>query len=603
MLSAQNLSKEGEALLWSHGRVGFGSWTSPYRDSGVSEHDVGGATLGLAVYGNLYAISGFTVHGSAWPEVAKRLVDLYLQDGIAGLAKIRGEFALAIWDGRSQSVHVATDPFRVHPIFYYEDEEKLTFSSHIKGLLRCPGAIVRRVNPKAVIDLMAFSSVATPDTIYQDIKKLPPGHALCLKGGVCRVSSYWDLDFLHPQSCSERELVIQLKQMLSDSMRLRYEVDRESEATGAFLSGGVDSSTVNGLLAGLSNRPVKSFSIGFQEQPFNEIEYARIVAKHFKLDHHEYFVTPRDVLDAIPLVVDTFDEPYANASAIPTYFCAKLARAHGVNILYAGDGGDELFAGNERYATERLFRYYSDLPLWLRSTVIEPAVFGLESFWSLNVLTMGKKYIRRASIPNPQRMTSYGIFNVLSLSDYFESDFLHALGKNYDPYTPVNEHYHRAPAKKELDRHLYIDLKMTISDNDLFKVSRMTEAAGVTARYPFLDNRLAEFAATLPGEKKMNGTELRTFFKRAYADLLPHEVIKKKKHGFGLPIAGWLKTDRHLNDMLQDLVMSPQSLQRGYFRQKAITELVDRHKTETSSFYGAILWNLMILELWHRNNM
>lgn len=601
MLAVQDLAKQGEPLLWSDGFVGFGSWKSPYRTSGVSAREMGPAKLGLAAYGNFYAISGVTVNRSTWPELAERLMDLYLQDGLAGLAKVRGEFALALWDGRSQSLHVATDPFRVQPLFYYEDKEKLTFSSHLKGILRGSGVIDRSINPKAIIDLMAFSSVATPDTIFQGIKKLPPGHSISLQRGDSRVSCYWDLDFQHPQSCSERELVLQLKQVLSDSVRLRYETDRESEAVGAFLSGGVDSSTVNGLLSGLSNGPIKSFSIGFQEQPFNEIEYARLVARHFRLDHQEYFVTPRDVLDFIPTLVDSFDEPYANASAIPTYFCARLAREHGVKILYAGDGGDELFAGNERYATERLFRYYSDLPLWLRKAFIEPTVSGLEGILKLNVLTKGKKYIRRASLPNPQRITSYGIFNVLSLTDYFESDFLESLGKHYDPYAPVTGHYHRAPAKSELDRHLYIDLKMTISDNDLFKVNRMTDVAGVTARYPFLDVRLAEFAATVPSGRKMSGTELRTFFKHAYADLLPREVIVKQKHGFGLPIAGWLKTDRKLNEMLHDLLMSPQALQRGYFRQKAITELVQRNEGEASSFYGAILWNLMILELWHRN--
>lgn len=601
MLSVQHVSGEGEPLLWSNGSVGFGSHKMPHRNSGISERDLGGEKLGLVVYGNLYAIDGDSVRAPEGADVAEPLLNLYLRDGISGLLKVRGEFVLAIWDGRSETLHLATDPFRVQPMFYYVDQEKLVFSSHLMGILRGPGRIRRKINPKAIVDLVAFSAITTPDTIYQDIKKLPPGHVLSLQKGRCLVSGYWDLDFRHPQSCSDDELVFQLKQALFDSIRVRYELDRESQATGAFLSGGIDSSTVNGLLSSLSSSSVKSFSIGFQEEPFNEIEYARIVARHFKLDHHEYFVTPRDVLNVLPLLVNSFDEPYANASAIPTYFCARLARSHGVNVLYAGDGGDELFAGNERYATERLFRYYSDLPKWLRR-VIEPVVFGLGSVCPLDVVAKAKKYIRRASIPMPQRMTSYGIFNLLRLADYFEPDFLKSLESNYDPYSPVYEHYFRARALTDLDRHLYVDLKMTISDNDLFKVNRMTEAAGVVARYPFLDIRVAEFAATVPSRKKMKGTQLRTFFKKAYADLLPQDVISKTKHGFGLPIAGWLRTDRQLGDMVQDLVESPRALQRGYFNRKAITELIQRHKVEKSSFYGTILWNLMVLELWHRSN-
>ena len=280
--------------------------------------------------------------------------------------------------------------------------------------------------------------------------------------------------------------------------------------------------------------------------------------------------------------------------------CAKLAVEHGVDVLYAGDGGDELFAGNERYSSQRIFEYYTRLPNALQNWVVKPTVTALADLTGLNLFVLGKKYIRRASIPLPERLSSYGLFNIITMSQLLDEDVLKAIGAGYDPYHPIRGHYIKAPAATDLDRQLYVDLKITISDNDLFKVTRMTQAAGVTVRFPFLDHKLAEFAARVPAKVKMPSRELRVFFKRAYSDLLPREIIAKTKHGFGLPIPVWLRTDKQLNDMMHELVLGTRTVQRGMFRMKALGELVDRHRTETGSFYGDILWNVMAWELWLR---
>lgn len=212
----------------------------------------------------------------------------------------------------------------------------------------------------------------------------------------------------------------------------------------------------------------------------------------------------------------------------------------------------------------------------------------------------GKKYIQRARVPYPERLSAYGLFETLSLAELLEDDFRATLTRDYDPAGPMHHYYFQAPATSALDRQLYIDLKLAISDNDLFKVTRMTEAAGVAVRFPFLDHCLAEVAATVPATLKMRGTQLRSFFKRAYADLLPLATRTKPKHGFGLPIPVWLRTDKRLNEMMHDLVLSPTSIQRGYFQKRALETLVTRHQTDATSFYGTVLWNLMALELWHR---
>jgi len=352
----------------------------------------------------------------------------------------------------------------------------------------------------------------------------------------------------------------------------------------------------------LAERPIKSFSIGFDGQRFNEIDYARGAARAFGAKHHEYFLSPKDVRKVLPILLEGFDEPYGNASAIPTYFCARLARENGVHALYAGDGGDELFAGNERYATQRLFDYYYKIPAWFREPIVRPLTFALADKLGGTLFVKAKKYIQRASIAYPQRLTSYGFFSVIPLTDFLQGGLLEIVGKGYDPYAPINSYYFRAPATNGLDRQLYIDLKLAITDNDLFKVTRMTESAGVTVRFPFLDPLLAEFAATIPSSLKMRGRRLRSFFKTAYADLLPRSTIIKKKHGFGAPISVWLRTDRWLNELVHDLLLSPRTIQREYFRKDAIESLLHHHHTDQTSFYGTVVWNLMMLELWLRHH-
>jgi asparagine synthase (glutamine-hydrolysing) len=470
----------------------------------------------------------------------------------------------------------------------------------MKGILACPFPVKLNTNLGAVVNLVGSSFVPTPNTIFGEIKKLPPGHYLRYQNGDFKVAPYWDIDFTRTSCEKEVELTEKLRRKLSEAVSIRLVCDRPHERVGTFLSGGVDSTTVTGLITGLTGRSVKSFSIGFDESQFNEIDYARIAARAFSSEHHEYFVTAKDTYDVIPLLIDSFDEPFANASAIPTYFCAKLARENGVDVLYAGDGGDELFAGNERYASQRPFDYYYLIPRWIRDGFVQPAVFGLANISNLSLFVKGKKYIERASVPYPQRLTSYGLFNILPMAELFDSEVVSSLRSGFDPYEEIYSLYHQAPARSELDRQLYIDLKSAISDNDLFKVNRMAEAAVITVRYPFLDHRLAEFAATVPAKVKMRGRQLRSFFKNAYADLLPQQIRAKRKHGFGLPIPVWLRTNSRLNEMMYDLVLSPRSIQRGYFRRKAIEQLVELHKTDDGSFYGTILWNLMVLELWHR---
>ncbi len=579
--------------------VAFGSQEFPGRITGIAESRNGQWTYTLAMHGSLFNTPELSSQQTGIDSLPQVLLDLFLADGISFLSKLRGEFAIAVWDDREQTLWLATDRFRIHPLFYYHHKNVFAFASRLQAITACPLAVQCTVNHESLVHVVAGSMIPTPTTIFHEIKKLPPGHLLSLRRGKLRVGSYWDIKF-SPSDMSEDDLAAQLRRDFADAISVRLQQDSSPYYVGTFLSGGIDSSTVTGVMTQLIKGPVRSFSIGFGEEPFNEIEYARIAARAFASQHTEYFVTPKDVLDAVPVLLRAFDEPYANASAVPTYYCAKVAKDQGVNILYAGDGGDELFAGNERYATRRVFDYYQRLPLGLRMMLLEPVVTKLAQSTGLRLFARARKYIDRAKVPYPERLAAHGVFEIIPMRELMSDSVLESLHEGFDTMEPTYTYYRQASAWTQLDRELYVDLKLAISDNDILKVVRTTEAAGVLVRFPFLDHRLAEFAATVPAKVKMRGTQLRTFFKRAYSDLLPAATRTKRKHGFGLPIPVWLKTHRALNELMHDLVLSPRARQRGIYRERTLERIVHNHRNDSTSFYGTLLWNLMMIELWFR---
>jgi asparagine synthase (glutamine-hydrolysing) len=601
MLRATDRTAEREVFSATLGATGLGVQRFRGGMAGIAEEALHGQRSALAFQGDIYNLGELFPSGEKGSNPIDGMLRLYLKEGMAFLKRIHGEFALALWDGSRETLYLATDRFRMHPLFYYLDQNKIIFASRIKSIQACPFSAQLTIRPEAIIDAVASSFIPTPATIFQEVKKLPPGAVLIYQSGRATIEPYWNMNFLTPSRQSEQALSSETRKLFRGGMEARLKADGLSDRIGTFLSGGIDSTTVLGVLTELTGHPIKTFSIGFDETRFNEIDYARIAARAFGAEHYEYFVSAKDTYDAIPILLENFDEPYANASSVPTYFCAKLAREQGVDFLYAGDGGDELFAGNERYATQRLFDYYQRIPVWFRKPLLEPLIFALAKGLKRDLWLKGKKYIQRANIPYPERLTSYGFFNVIPMREFFEEGFLRRVEKGYDSSASVRSHYLQAPARHELDKQLYLDLKLAISDNDLFKVTRMTQAADVAVRFPFLDHRFAEFAGTIPAEMKMRGRKLRSFFKETYADLLPLETRTKTKHGFGLPIPVWLRTDKRLNEMMLDLVLAPQSIQRGYFRKESLEKIVACHRTDETSFYGSALWNLMMLELWHRN--
>ena len=352
--------------------------------------------------------------------------------------------------------------------------------------------------------------------------------------------------------------------------------DEPSSVFGCFLSGGTDSSTVTGLMGQVLGQPTQAFSIGFDDPRYNEISYARVAAKHFSCPHHEYFVRPKDILELLQKASEAYDEPFGNSSIIPTYYCGKLAAEHGVTHLLAGDGGDELFGGNERYVKDQVFEHYRYVPKWARDGVLRPALDLASRSFPNGLVKKASNYVRRASLPFPERIFSYSFLATSKLSELFAPDFLGACNGT-DPLEPARRHYRAAPASDPLNRWLYLDLKMTIGDNDLRKVTRMTELAGVQVRYPLLSPELADFAGTIPPRMKVKKEQLRYLFKKAMKPVLPMEIIQKPKHGFGLPYSVWVGEFKPLREFTFDTLGSQQCRERGYFRRDLLEWVWQRY--------------------------
>jgi len=533
--------------------------------------------------------------GASDLSAAAVVAKLYERFGTEFLTKVRGAFSIVLWDKRDKILLAATDCFGIHPLVYSEGDRAFLVASRIDGLV-ASGEVSTEINPRAVANCINYTVNLAPGTIFSKIQRLLPGTYLLVSAGQVRTVRYWDMKYTDARRGDEAGLSRQLEAVVEESVKVHAHQGPFSEM-GAFLSGGTDSSTVVGMMSRMDRGPVKTFSIGFEEQRFNELEYARITAKKFQADHHEYLVNAKDCLEALPGMIRYFDEPFGNSSAIPTYFCAKIAAENGVKILLAGDGGDELFAGNERYLTDSIFEAYQKVPRVLRKSLVEPVLAAIPV--RNGVVGMARSYVRRSNLPQPHRFFSYNLLVDNAASEIFEPDFVTSLG-GYSVLEIPTAYYQEGPAKQHLDRLLYMDVKITLGDNDLLKVTRMSELAGIQARFPLLDRRVADFSGTIPSGLKVKGSQKRYLFKKAFRELLPAEVIQKKKHGFGIPVAFWMKSDPKMRELTRDVLLSARTYHRGYFKRSFIEDLLRKHEDDKTAFYGDLLWIFLTLELWFR---
>jgi len=434
--------------------------------------------------------------------------------------------------------------------------------------------------------------IPAPATVYREHARLRAGHALSYDAGRTTTRPYWQLRFAEPPHGTVEEF----KPAFRAALDAGVASVSDSAACGAFLSGGTDSSTIAGLLGTSKGAAARTYSIGFAAAGYDEMEYARITARHFGTDHHEYYVTPDDVVAAVPLIAAAYDQPFGNASAIPTYYCARLARADGVTRMLGGDGGDELFGGNTRYAKQYQLALYERIPPGLRR-LLEPAVLGIPGIASLPVLRKLHSYVSQARQPMPARYETYNLLSRLGPENVFDREFLAGVDRG-EPLALLDQAYTATDARSLINRLVALDLKFTLADNDLPKVTRTCDIAGVDVAFPLLHEAVVDLSTKLPASFKVRGGQLRYFFKEALRDFLPEATIAKKKHGFGLPAGLWLRDHPPLRDLGGDALASLRK--RHIFRNDLLDDLMSTRLSEHAQYYGTLTWVLMMLEMWFR---
>jgi asparagine synthase (glutamine-hydrolysing) len=500
---------------------------------------------------------------------------------------VDGPYAVALRepDGR---VLLAVDRFAIRTLCYRVDGEGLRFAERADAL----GA--GELDAQAMLDYLYFHVVPSPRTVFAGVRRLPPAHCAVFQHGRLTVTPYWVPRF-EPLAAPEfgalrEEFRALLRQSVADALG--------GGKPACFLSGGTDSSTVAGMIGLAAGRPAATYSIGFEAEGYDEMHYARIAARHFGTEHHELYVDADSLVDAIPKVAAHYDQPFGNSSAVPAYLCAHLAQADGVQRLLAGDGGDELFGGNSRYATQRLFEWYASVPEVVRERLLEPA-FALPSIRRTPLLRKGAGYIEQARTPLPDRLNSFNLLQRLGPENVLTEAFLAKI----DRAEPVHAQRHvwaQAEASSEINRNLAYDWRYTLADNDLPKVRAATRLAGVEVGFPLLDDDLLAFSLRLPSDYKLKGFKLRWFFKEALRGFLPDAILAKKKHGFGLPFGVWAAQPGALRDLAVEALDGVK--RRGIVRPDFLHDLVHRLLPEPPGYYGEMVWILMMLEQWLRSS-
>ena len=525
------------------------------------------------------------------------IIHAYEEYELEFVQHLRGMFAFAIWDARRGRLVLARDRVGKKPLYYYQGADQLFFASELKALLQAP-SVPRQIDLVALDEYLTYQYIPAPHTILQGVCKLPPGHLLVANTQTGRVDiqRYWQLNYQPKMHLSEAEAAEELRARLAEAVRLRLISD---VPLGALLSGGVDSSIVVGLMAQTSDQPVKTFSIGFEQSSFNELPYARQVARRFGTDHHEFIVRPEAVA-VVPEIVHYLDEPMADSSAIPTYYVAKMARQH-VTVVLNGDGGDEVFAGYERYPTVLALLRLSRLPAWLLQGVLRPVLAAWpehldykrivargRTLTEVSHLSLGEHFLRQETV-----------FPRWLREELYTPDLARVIAASHPEGAEsyMLDYFHSPDDLGRLDQMLQADTHTYLPGDLLVKMDRMSMAHSLEARSPFLDQDIVQFAASLPEAYKRRGNAGKLVLKRACADLLPEDIQTRPKQGFGVPIGQWFR--RELRELVCDALLDPRARGRGLFRIEAIRALLAEHQQGRHD-HSSRLWALLVFELWQR---
>lgn len=517
---------------------------------------------------------------AAWSQAFQRF-------GIKAPEQVSGDFSVALRESNGK-VFIAVDRFAIRTLCYRQVGNQLQFAERADQLADS----TTEVDPQAIFDYLYSHAIPSPRTIYKGIYRVPPAHYVLFENNRLTVAPYWRPAF--------EEVAQQPFDQLRDEFRalLQQATNRQLDGgkAGCFLSGGTDSSTVAGMIGLAYGKPAATYSIGFEAEGYDEMEFARIASSRYKTEHHEYYVTPEDLVRSIPMVAASYDQPFGNSSALPAYYCAKMAKDDGITRILAGDGGDELFGGNSRYAKQRIFNWYQHFPGALRRGLMEP-ILGSSIAGRLPIVRKAASYVEQASLPMPDRLKIYNLLTRLGTDSALTPEFLGKVELE-SPLWLQREVWHSSHAKNETNRELAFDWRFTLAENDLPKVCGTTRLAGIEVGFPMLDDDLLAFSLRLPVEYKLKGLKLRWFFKEALRGFLPDEIITKKKQGFGLPFGVWVTRNDALRELAADSVFG--LVDRNILHREFAEVLITKHLYEHPGYYGEMIWISMMLEQWLR---
>jgi asparagine synthase (glutamine-hydrolysing) len=499
-------------------------------------------------------------------------------------AAARGQFAVGVRDASGRAL-LAVDRFAARTLCYVVRDGALHFAERADQL--APGA---DLDLQALFDYLYFHAIPSPRTAWRGVHRLPPGHFALFEDGRLTVAPYWTPRFDEEREPSFDALRGEFRAHLKTAVARQLDGSKPA----CFLSGGTDSSTVAGMIGEVVGRPAATYSIGFEAEGYDEMAFARIAAQRFNCEHHEYYVTPEDLVRSISKVAASHDQPFGNSSALPAYYCALRAREDGVTKLLAGDGGDELFGGNSRYAKQRVFGWYGHVPTGLRKAILEP-VFGQALVSRTPGLKKGSSYIEQARVAMPDRLQMYNLLLRLGPADVLTPDFLSQVDTQ-DPARQQRAVWADVDDASSVNRMLAFDWRYTLAESDLPKVRGSTQLAGVEVGFPFLDKALVDFSLGLPSHYKLKGLKLRWFFKEALRGFLPDEIITKRKQGFGLPFGVWANRHAALHELATDSLHS--LAQRGVVQPEFIRTLLQTLLPAHPGYYGEMIWILMMMEQW-----
>lgn len=504
----------------------------------------------------------------------------------------RGRFASLRFDAPSRSVRATVDHFSTLSLYYVERGESLLISTDLRHLLDCPW-IRREADATAVYHLLNFGFIPAPFSILGDVRRLQPASRLTFADGRARVQRYWRPPYAEDLDGDEATLAVSLREQIVSAVQRNRPAG--GSGWGCFLSGGTDSSSITSILARQhADETVHAFSIGFAESGYDELDYARLAADACGAQSHTSNVGRSDALAMIPALVEMCDQPFGNASTIPTHACARLAADNNVSVLLAGDGGDEVFGGNERYAKDHWLGMFHRLPGPLQS--LGRAVGGIAAHGNARLLQRVANFAERGSLPNPDRFYTDESFASECYDALLTPAFAARVPRDAS-LAFLRESYDECTARSELNRLMCLDLDFAIAQCDLVKVHGASRAAGVSVRYPYLDVDLVEYTGRLAARLKVHGPRKRVLFKRAMAGILPPEILTKRKQGFGLPIAVWLTHDPEFRALVRDTLLGERARSRGWMRPAHIETLLREHDAGSWDWSNDI-WRLLMLELW-----